>query len=102
MKEIDNLRTLLRQNNIENIPNAHFISEALDKLIEMDNQNKIELYQDFTDKSGRVWEWFVDESYYQMVCVRRKGIKDFNNQQSFHFNSDTQAKQFVSLLSVSS
>jgi hypothetical protein len=40
MKEIDNLKNLLMQNGIENVPNANFISEALDKLIELKNDNK--------------------------------------------------------------
>lgn len=35
MKEIDNLKILLMQNGIENVPNSIFISEALDKLIEL-------------------------------------------------------------------
>lgn len=33
LKQITNLRTLLQQSGIENVPNAKHISEALDKLI---------------------------------------------------------------------
>jgi hypothetical protein len=35
MKEINNLKKLLMQNGIENVPNSIFISEALDKLVEL-------------------------------------------------------------------
>lgn len=64
--------------------------------------DNIKMYNDFTDKRGRVWEWFVDECYYQMVCVRPKGVKDFNNEMSFHFNTDDLARQFVNLVAISS
>ena len=40
MEEIDNLKLLLQQNHIENLPNCGFISAALDKLISLDKENK--------------------------------------------------------------
>jgi hypothetical protein len=43
MKEIDNLKRLLKQNGIENVPNASFISEALDKLIELQKAGMTDL-----------------------------------------------------------
>ncbi|GAA5141128.1 hypothetical protein [Thalassotalea piscium] len=40
LKEIENLKKLMVQNHIENLPNVEFISDALDKLIELDHENK--------------------------------------------------------------
>ena len=52
----------------------------------------------FIDKRGREWEVFVDMSYFDCVCVRLTGDKDFNSNTSFHFNTDKQARDFVELL----
>lgn len=56
----------------------------------------------FTDKRGREWEMFIDRSYFDYFCVRLASDlnngRDFNSDTSFHFNTDTQAKQFVELL----
>lgn len=52
----------------------------------------------FIDKRGREWEVFVDMSYFDCVCVRSVGDKDFNSNTSFHFNTDKQASDFVKLL----
>lgn len=56
----------------------------------------------FKDKRGREWEWFVDESYYGMTCVRLDctGGRDFNAQTSFHFSTTALALEFVELLKV--
>lgn len=52
----------------------------------------------FIDKRGREWEVFVDMSYFDCVCVRLVGDKDFNSNTSFHFDTDKQASDFVELL----
>ena len=52
----------------------------------------------FTDKRGREWEVFIDPCYFDCICVRLVGVRDFNSNTSFHFNTDTQAQQFVELL----
>lgn len=59
-------------------------------------------FSPFTDKRGRTWEWFIDESYYHMTCVRLKGETDFNSPLSFHFNTSDIASEFVNLLKQSS
>jgi hypothetical protein len=59
-------------------------------------------FKEFQDRRGRTWEWFIDQSYYDMTCVRVKGEKDFNSQLSFHFNTCKKAQQFVELLKESS
>lgn len=56
------------------------------------------MFQDFEDKRGRTWEWFIDASYYDMPCVRVKGERDFNSQLSFHFDTADNARKFVELL----
>jgi len=60
------------------------------------------MYEDFRDKRGRAWEWFIDRGYYDMTCVRVKGERDFNSPLSFHFDTSKQAAEFVELLKVSS
>ena len=52
----------------------------------------------FTDKRGREWEMFTDRSYFDCIYVRLVSDRDFNSDTSFHFNTDTQAQQFVELL----
>ena len=59
-------------------------------------------FQDLTDRRGRTWEWFIDESYYGMTCVRLKNETDFNSSLSFHFNTSDKALEFVKLLKQSS
>ena len=56
------------------------------------------LPEHFNDKRGRAWETFCDVSYYDMICVRVKGERDFNSQLSFHFNTTEDAILFVQLL----
>lgn len=60
------------------------------------------MFEDFKDKRGRVWEWYIDCGYYDMPCVRIKGEKDFNSQLSFHFITTKLASEFVELLKQSS
>ena len=50
------------------------------------------------DKRGREWEMFVDVSYYYMYCVRVKEDRDFNSSTSFHFNTEKEAQEFLSLV----
>jgi hypothetical protein len=40
MKELENLKSLLQQNNIENLPNAEFISDAVSAMGALINENK--------------------------------------------------------------
>ncbi|GLX85068.1 hypothetical protein tloyanaT_13200 [Thalassotalea loyana] len=40
MKELENLKKLLQQNNIENLPNAAFISEAVEAMEALIAENK--------------------------------------------------------------
>jgi hypothetical protein len=58
-------------------------------------------FKDFEDMRGREWEWFVDDCYYHMICVRLKNDRDFNSPTSFHFTGMDEAKEFCSLLSRS-
>jgi hypothetical protein len=39
-KQITNLKKLMQQRGIENVPNASYISEALEKLIELEAENQ--------------------------------------------------------------
>jgi len=57
---------------------------------------------EFIDKRKRIWEYFIDKSYYDMTCVRIKNETDFNSQLSFHFDTYKQAMEFVELLKTSS
>jgi len=52
----------------------------------------------FTDKKNRVWEIFIDSSYYDMACVRQIGDKNFNSIESYHFPTLLDAHIFASLL----
>ena len=60
------------------------------------------MFEDFKDKRGRTWEWFVDRGYYDQTCVRAKGERDFNSPLSFHFSTSEKAAVFVELLKESS
>lgn len=71
-------------------------------IVEIIDDTTVAPYEDFVDKRGRPWEWFIDLAYYDMICVRVKGERDFNSPLSFHFNTTDQAQQFVELLVVSS
>lgn len=51
-----------------------------------------------TDKRGREWEVFVDVAYYHMICVRVKEDRSFNSPTSFHFQTDDEAQEFLSLV----
>ena len=55
---------------------------------------------EFIDKRNRVWEVFVDLSYFDCICVRLAKDRDFNSNTSFHFNTQQQADQFVELLKI--
>lgn len=70
-------------------------------IIEIVDDTTVLPFNDFNDKRGRPWEWFVDVSYYDMICVRVKGERDFNSPLSFHFNTVDQAQQLVELLVIS-
>ncbi len=56
----------------------------------------------FKDKRGREWEIFEDMFYYDMICVRHKGDKNFNSQNSYHFYTYDDAYLFAYLLEMSS
>ena len=58
--------------------------------------------QEFVDKRNRTWEYFTDNSYYYMTCVRLKNDTDFYSNTSFHFDTYKQAMEFVELLKLSS
>jgi hypothetical protein len=58
-------------------------------------------YPDFKDKRGRTWEMFIDRSYFDLICVRIVGEKDFNSQLSFHFDTSVEALAFAELLKKS-
>lgn len=49
----------------------------------------------FTDKRNRVWEVFIDRSYFDCICVRLVSDKDFNSNTSFHFTTQKQADKFI-------
>ena len=59
-------------------------------------------FEDFQDKRGRTWEWFIDSSHFDCTCVRLKGETDFNSPLSFHFNTPEIAEKFVELLKQAS
>ena len=53
-----------------------------------------------TDKRGREWERFCDESYYGITCIRClavDGARDFDSMLSFHLNP-TDADAFWDML----
>ena len=52
----------------------------------------------FTDKRGREWEVFIDLYYFDCICIRLASDRDFYSNTSFHFDTDTQTKQFIELL----
>lgn len=52
----------------------------------------------FKDMFGCEWEYFVDESYYHMWCVRLVDDRDFNSKNNYHFMSKQQMKQFIKIL----
>lgn len=56
----------------------------------------------FKDQRGRDWETFVDESYYEMTCVRMIGDRYFNSDLNFHFSTSKQANEFIELLKIAS
>ena len=56
----------------------------------------------FIDKRDRYWEVFIDHSYFDYICVRLVGDRAFNSDTSFHFDTDTQSKQFIELLKQAS
>lgn len=55
----------------------------------------------FKDKRKRTWEVFNDPYYYDTICVRLQGDRDFNSQTSFHFHSIEVADQFIECLKKS-
>lgn len=46
----------------------------------------------------RVYEIFVDTSYYDMWCVRDVSDKDFNSKTSWHFSTKEEAEQYCKLI----
>ena len=54
------------------------------------------------DKRGRSWETFIDSSYFHMSCVRPVGVRDFNSQLAFHFETEKKAWEFLRLIQESS
>lgn len=53
----------------------------------------------FTDKRGREWEVFADQSYYGLICVRCLSVpREFNSPLSFHFETMSDASQFAKLV----
>jgi len=67
----------------------------------MIKRGEVYMFEDFTDKRGRVWEWFIDASYYYMFCVRLKEDKDWNSEVCFHFTTSVITKRFVESLKES-
>jgi hypothetical protein len=61
-----------------------------------------EMFENFTDKRGREWEWFMDRGYYDLICARPKGECKFSAPLAFHFDTIKQAEQFIELLKVAS
>lgn len=61
----------------------------------------MEIIKRVTDSRKRTWECFVDRSYFDTYCVRVEGDRDFNSQLSFHFNTVTQAFDFMNLIKES-
>jgi hypothetical protein len=59
------------------------------------------MFHDFEDKRGRVWEWFIDDCYFHMTCVRVKGERRFNSLLTFHFPTSDKASEFVNLIKES-
>lgn len=45
------------------------------------------------------YEIFCNHSYYDLWCVRRVGVKDFNS--GWHFTYESDAKEFKRLLEIS-
>ena len=54
-----------------------------------------------TDGRGRLWELFLDESYFHEWCVRVADDRDFNSPTSFHFSTFEQAQEFIRLIKLS-
>jgi hypothetical protein len=59
----------------------------------------------FQDKRGRTWEWFIDECYYGLFCVRCISVENgrsFNSDMSFHFDKGEEGQNFIELIKKSS
>jgi len=85
-------KELIKMNSTE-FTAKHILSSLVGSDVDLSN---------FKDKRGREWEMFVDECYYHMTCVRPVGVKDFNNAESFHFNTTFEAMEFKALIMKSS
>ena len=87
-----------------NIPSLQY---SEDNIYLIDNETYIGLpylgskTTEFKDNRGIVWEIFGDMSYYDMICVRHKDDKNFNSENSYHFNTYDDAYLFAYLLSTS-
>lgn len=53
------------------------------------------------DRRLRDWELFQDSAMYDMWCCRLVGDDQFNSTTSFHFDTLTEAEQFLTLIKVS-
>ena len=49
-------------------------------------------------RPGREYEMFLDQSYYDYWCVRRRGVRDFNSVESWHFTRKDRAEALLELL----
>jgi hypothetical protein len=56
--------------------------------------------QSFTDNSDRVWVWFVDNSYQQLICIRLKDDENFDSESLFHFQTKNQTFRFIELIKI--
>lgn len=64
------------------------------------NEEKQQFSNRFARSMKREYESFVDESYYNMTCVRRISNKDFNSSESWHFSEPKDAEMFLKLLNI--
>lgn len=48
--------------------------------------------------NGDVWEYFMDESYYNLYAVRKIGDKDFNSEVLFHVCGKMEAQHLCAYL----
>jgi hypothetical protein len=56
---------------------------------------------DISDIKESQWEMFCDESYYGMWAVRDLSDTSFESPRLFHFNTKTEAEQFLALVQKS-
>jgi hypothetical protein len=61
----------------------------------------MEILKRAIDRRGREWEMFCDVGYWNYFCVRDIEDRDFNSPTCFHFDTQAEAYQFITLLEVS-